>query len=171
MDWQDKENLKELFERFVDSQQGRQAAEDIDKGDKIVGLYPAPQPSAELIADIKADVQAVLLHRRARTIRYATYKAVAVAAVVVVVGAVLLTLFKKPDSARQVAAGVSKASVVWASESSGEDEDVSMLTAEVNQIASELVAVQLDEGRGNGNGAASNLEMELIETNGDFWKG
>jgi hypothetical protein len=171
MNLQDKENLKDLLERFVDSQKAVVAAEDIDKGDKIVELYPAPQPSTELIAGIKADVQTVLLHRRARTIRYATYKAVAVAAIVVVVGAVVLSLFKKSNEARQVAAGVSKGSVVWASEYTGEDDEVSMLTAEVNQIASELVAVRLNEGMGNGNGVTSNLEMELIETNGDFWKG
>jgi hypothetical protein len=171
MNLQNKENLKELLERFVDSRQARQAAEDIDKGDTILGLYPAPQPSAELIAGIKADVQAALLHRRGRTIRYAVYKAVAVAAIVVVVGAITLSLFKRPPDTGRTTAGISKASSVWASEYTGDDDEVSLLTAEVNQIASELVAVRLDEGLGNGNGAAGDLEMELIETNGDFWKG
>jgi len=52
-----------------------------------------------------------------------------------------------------------------------DDADLASLAAEIEQIESDLLAVQLGENGDNGSGAAAELELELIEINNDFWKG
>ena len=61
---------------------------------------------------------------------------------------------------------------IWESEDvTVDDQSLSVLAAEIEQIESELLAVQSYE---NGDDLADDieeLEMELIEINTDFWKG
>jgi hypothetical protein len=53
-----------------------------------------------------------------------------------------------------------------------DDTDVTVLKAEVENIQSELSGVQSDSiSTGGTNTTAGDLETELIEVNGDMWKG
>ena len=57
MDRRNGENLRELFERFVDSGQAKEAAEDIERGEQIMknvqGIFE--QPALERAALIRAE--------------------------------------------------------------------------------------------------------------------
>jgi hypothetical protein len=52
-----------------------------------------------------------------------------------------------------------------------DDTDVTVLKAEIENIQSELSGVQSGDVGGNGSTAVDELETELIEVNGDMWKG
>jgi hypothetical protein len=167
------ENLKELFEKFVGSEQAERAVEDVRKGEQILQGHPAPEPDGELIANIKAEVAASLLHKEGNAFRRMVYKAVAVAAGFILLVAIGLELFEKDkaEPERTVTDSViSKA--VWESDRLADDNaDLATLIAEIDQIESDLLAVQLDENGGNGYEGVTELEMELIDINSDFWKG
>ncbi|MHC4594656.1 MAG: hypothetical protein ACYS19_06890, partial [Planctomycetota bacterium] len=65
MNGQNKENLKELFERFADAEQAEKCVEDVQKAEQILREYPAPEPDDMLIANIKAEIAMRLPARRA----------------------------------------------------------------------------------------------------------
>ncbi|MDD5327145.1 MAG: hypothetical protein PHY02_04940 [Phycisphaerae bacterium] len=160
------ENLKELFEKFVEGEQAEQAAEDIRKGEQILGGNPAPQPDDELIANIKAEIAVSLYNKKQDTLRRTAYKMMAVAAGFMLLAVISVKLFEKnsiePERAVNSPAALS---AVW---DNSADET---LTAEIEQIESDLFAMQSSENSSNGSEAVTELEMEMIETNNDFWKG
>jgi len=160
------ENLKELFERFVEGEQAERAAEDIRKGEQILGENPAPQPDEELIADIKAEIAVSLYHKKQDTLRRTAYKMMAVAAGFMLLAVVSVKLFEKGGVGPEKTINSPVAlKAVW---DNSADET---LTAEIEQIESDLVAMQSGENSSNGDEAVTELEMKLTETNGDFWKG
>jgi capsule polysaccharide export protein KpsE/RkpR len=65
-----------------------------------------------------------------------------------------------------VAASIS--SRVW---EGADDADVTVLKAEIENIQSELSGAQSENIGGNGSNDIGDLETELIEINGDVWKG
>ena len=44
MDERNEENVKELFEKFLDSEQAERNTEDVRKGEEILREHPAPEP-------------------------------------------------------------------------------------------------------------------------------
>ncbi|MHC4456231.1 MAG: hypothetical protein ACYS0I_03900 [Planctomycetota bacterium] len=173
MNGQSEENLKELFERFVDSEQAEEAVEEIRKAEQILRAYPAPQPDSELIVDIKAEVTDALLHRKANAFRRAVYKVAVVAAAVIVLAIINVKLFQKGNGIpeRPVRAAIIPVSI-WESEDIRvDDANLATLIAETKQIEGELRALQLGENGANGDKELVELEMRLIEVSGDFWKG
>jgi hypothetical protein len=166
MKTQNEENLKGLFERFVDAEQAEMCAEDVREGEQILGEHPAPEPRKELIDEIKAEVAGALAGRKANALRRAVYK-IAVAAVIIVVGAVGVRLFERGGEACEIIS-----SEIWESENiAADDIDLATLTAEIEEMEGEALALQLGENGGNGGGELTELEMELIEINNNFWKG
>jgi hypothetical protein len=175
MNGETKENLKDLFEKFVSSEQAEQAVEDIRKGEQILRGHTAPEPDSELIADIKAGITASLLHKKENAFRRTIYKTAAVAAGFILLAIISIKLFetgKVPPESPISGSIMPKA--VWESECLADDSaDSATLVAEVEQIESDLIAMQLGENGGNGREAAAELELEteLAEINADFWKG
>ena len=163
------ENLRELLAGFMDESAARQTAEDIEKGEEILGANQAPQPDERVLAEVKKNVVAAL--RRRRTVEFQRrILGAAVAAAIVVVS--VLTLIRYGDQTnsqqtRVVAKSVSIPSRVW---EGADDADVTVLKAEIDNIQSELSGAQSDDG-GNTSTAVGDLETELIEINGDMWKG
>ena len=51
------------------------------------------------------------------------------------------------------------------------DPTIATLTAETQQIERELYALQLGEDESNGENMLYELELELMEESGSFWKG
>ena len=170
MNSQNEENLKELFERFADAEQAEKCVEDVQKAEQILREYPAPEPDDMLIANIKAEIAMRLPARREHVFRRMVYKAAAVAAAVVILAAVSQRLFEKDVVTPQRASLIPTA--IWESDDiATDDEDLAIFTAEAEQIEDEVMALQFGEDRSNGERAASELEMELIEIESDFWKG
>ena len=79
------ENIDELFARFLDPDRASDAVEDIRNAEKILAENPAPQPSEELIDDIKAKVAQALHRKKTTDFRQAVYRVAAVAAILLCV--------------------------------------------------------------------------------------
>ena len=168
-----KENLKELFEKFLDSHKAQQAAEDIKSAGEIFQQHPAPAPSAQLLQDIKAQVAArVAAHKTATTFRRIAYRIVAVAAVIIMTFVGIKLFEKETPAPKALALDLAIPATTWDSNNLAEDDDYSAtLVAEIEQIERDLLALQLDENGSNGLSVVEVLEMELNEINGNFWKG
>ena len=172
------ENLKELLERFVGAEQAQKAAENISQGEQILRDNPAPKPSKKLITEIKSEIGAELL--RSRTIktsgfRKTAYEIAAVAAAVIIISAISIKFFPKTQEPEKPG-GISYASLIPASVWEGDDiatddADLAILNAEIEQIEGEVLTLQSGESESNGQSAVTELEMELIEIESDFWKG
>lgn len=169
-----KENLKELFEKFLDLHKAQQAAEDIKSAGEMLEKYPAPAPSAQLLEGIKAQVAIKAAARRKTTaFRRIAYRVAATAAVVIITISVGIKLFEKETPVPQtLASDMVIPATIWDSDNLADDDDHSAtLVAEIKQIERDLLALQLDENGSNGLPIVEVLEMELNEINGNFWKG
>jgi hypothetical protein len=167
------ENLRDLFEKFLNSEQAEQAVEDIQKGEQILRESAVPKPDGELITNIKAEIAVSLLHKKENAFRRTVYKTMAVAAGFIILAIISVKLFetKIVQPERPVSSSIIP-KAVWESECLADDSAASAtLVAEVEQIESDLLAMRLGENGSNDNEAITELEMELIEINSDFWKG
>ncbi len=173
MNGRNEENVKELFERFVNTGQAEEAEQDIRKGEQILREHPVSEPDSKLIADIKAEVGKAVLRRKAKVFRRMVYKSAVIAASVIFLAAIGIKLFEKGggEFERVIAASIIPAAIWESDDISADDADLATLTAEIEQIESDVLALQLGENGSNGYEAAAELEMELIEINNDFWKG
>jgi len=172
MNKRNEENLKELFEKFLDSEQAERNAEDIRKGEEMFREYPAPKPDDELIADIKAEIARELLGRKRRVTKRVVYKVAAVAAVFFILAVLNVKIFEKGGGPGKVIKASVLPAVLWDSEDiAADDVDLAILTAAIEEIESEALALELGENGGNGQIDVTELEIELMEINSDFWKG
>lgn len=168
------DNLRKLIEKFFDAEQAESYAQDIRKGDQIFHENPAPEPDDMLIADIKAEITMRLQARRAHHYRRILYEVIGTAAAVILVAVVSLQLFQQKDAPKP--GKVSYASIIpteiWESDDIAvDDENLAVFTAQVEQIEDEVMTLQSGEDTGSGDSTLTELEMELIEINSDFWKG
>ena len=168
------ENLKELFEKFLDAEQAESCAEDVQKAEEILREHPAPEPDDMLIANIKAEIAMRLPAGRTYVFKQIAYKVVGIAATVIILTAIGLRLFDKGGVESN---GVLYASIIptaiWESDDiAAADANLAIFTVEIEQIENELLTLQSGEDDGNGDRSVTELEMELIEiNNSDFWKG
>jgi len=164
----DKENLNELFERFFNEKDAKEAVEDIRAGEKILRENPAPEPCEELIAGIKSEIGSSLLHRRARVLRRMMYKA-AVAAALIIISTIAISLFEQ-DKGRVQAEIIP--SEIWDSEDiMADDLNLAYFITEIEQIENDILAIESGDYGGISDYEIDNLEMELIAIDTDFWKG
>ncbi len=174
MNDENQENLKELFEKFLDAEQAESCVEDVQKAEEILLEHPAPEPDAMLIANIKAEIAMRLPAKRAYVFKHIAYKVACAAAAVIFITAIGLRLFDKGGVEPN---GVQYATIIptaiWESDDiTAADADLVIFTAEIEQIEDEVLTLQLGEDDGNGDSKITDLEMELIEIyNSDFWKG
>ena len=173
MNSRNEENLKELFETFLDAEQAESCTEDVQKAEEILREHPAPEPDAMLIANIKAEIAMRLPARKAGVFKQIAYKAVSVAAAVIFLTAIGLRLFEKGgiESGPVVYASLIPTAIWESDDIAADDADLVIFTAEIEQIEDEVLTLQLGEDDGNGDRSVSELEMELIQINSDFWKG
>jgi len=168
----DDENPKELFERFFNTEQAERAIEDVEKAEQILFEYPAPEPDKELIADIKSVITARLLRRQKSIFRNTVYRVTAIAAAVIIVASVSLNLFERTEGPGQLEYAAIIPRAIWESNDiAADDVDLAILTAEIEQIEEEVLALQFAGNAADTDEAIMELEMELIEIDSDFWKG
>jgi hypothetical protein len=173
MNEQNEENLKELFEQFVDSEQPNEAAEDIRQGEGILRGHAAPEPDGKLIAQIKAEVAGELAGQKMRVTKRVVFRVAAVAAAFFVLAVVSVRLFETgPDEQRKIARASVLPSVIWESEDlAADDSDLATLSAQVDEVEDEALTLQFGDNGGNGRLKLAELEIELMEIDSDFWKG
>jgi hypothetical protein len=166
MDNRSDENLKELLERFFDSEQAQMYLDDIEKGEQILREHPAPEPDDMLIANIKAQIALVALPRKTSIIKRIEYKVAAVAAALVIITAISTSWFEKSIDVEPTPGMPPIASVFpW------ESSDIDALHSEVEQIEDELINLDSGGEKLDNNNDITEMEMELILIAGDFWKG
>ncbi|UCG47910.1 MAG: hypothetical protein JSU94_20825 [Phycisphaerales bacterium] len=171
MKGRNEDNFRELFERFMGSEEANRSAEDIRRGDELLGEHPAPGPSEELLQSIEATISVRLSHRRWYHLRQRPYRLGAVAAAIVVLVSFLARMEPGGKSSDLVYGSVIPA-VLWESaDIAAEDADLVAYTAEIEQIEEQIETLQSGEESGNGDSAISELEAELTNISGDFWKG
>ncbi len=172
MNSQDKENLKELFEKFLSAKQAAEAVEDIYKAEQILREHPAPGPDDMLIANIKAEIAAGLLHKQTNVFRTITYRVASVAAAVFIVAAIGLNLFQNKRVPNQLVRASIIPRAIWESNNiAADDADLAIFTAEVEQIKDEVFALQSNKSETDVDDAVTELEINLMEIENGFWKG
>jgi hypothetical protein len=161
------ENLRKLLAGFMDEAAARQTAEDIEKGEEILGANQSPQPDERVIAEVKKTVVAALRRQRSVVLQRRILGA-AVAAAMIMVSVLALTKYvNQPPSGQTRVVATAISARVW---DGADDTDVTVLKAEIENIQSELSGAQSDDGS-SGSTAVGDLEAELIEVNGNMWKG
>ncbi len=172
MQGQEKDDLQGLFERFMDSREAEQAAEDVRRGEELLEGNAAPQPSGELTAEIKGQIEKAL-SQRYTPIQIAYRTAVAAAAAVVILAVISVELFERGGiETADIGRASAIPAAVWGSDDiAADDAELAVLTDEIEEIESEIAALVLGENGVNGVIDTTELEMELMEINGDFWKG
>jgi hypothetical protein len=102
------------------------------------------------------------------------YEAAGVAAAIIILAIVGLQLFEKSDI--QPTNGVYTASIIptaiWESDNiAADDTELAVFTAEIEQIETEIRTLESGEDFSENESTVTELEMELVEINSDFWKG
>lgn len=169
-----RENLKELFEKFLDAEQAESCVEDVQKAEQILREHPAPEPDDMLIANIKAEIAMRLPAGRTYVFKQIAYKVVGIAAAVIILTAIGLRLFDKGNGepGPVVYASIIPTAIWESDDIAAADANLAIFTVEIEQIENELLALRLGEDDGNGDRSVTELEMELIQiNNSDFWKG
>jgi hypothetical protein len=166
------ENLKELFERFVGTEEAESGVADFVKAERILDENPAPQPSQELIAAIKSDITETLRLRKEHTFRRFAYRLAPVAAVFVVFAAVGVRMLRESSGpVPRPRVPVISASV-WESDNvAADDRNLLVLTTELDELEVEFATLESEENGGNGSSAITELEIEFAEINSDIWEG
>ena len=173
MNTPERENLRELFGRFMDQRAADEAAEDIRKADVLLDAHPAPQPSEGTIAKVRNNVTMALKQRRTSSIQWRIWATVGVAAALVITTYMSLRFLDGLKENRMTTIlAVAIPDRVWeGSDITSDDAELSVLTAEVETLRNTVYGAQTDDSFGFENGTINDLEMELVETNSDLWKG
>jgi len=170
MEDQTRENLNQLLRQFLDPERAEAAAEDIRTGERLLDLYPAPTPGAELIARIKADMATSRMRRRRITLLLRR----SLAAAAVIAFALLALLGRGPSGPAGPSAFQASIlpAAIWESQDvAADDPDLAYFTGEVRRIEVQLQALQAGEDEAAGTGAADELETELKQIESELRKG
>lgn len=165
------ENLNELLSRFLDERRTHEAAEDIRAGEKLLASFSAPACDQAVINSIKAQIEVHMEARKRQKLARSMFYRVAVAAVIIVLAIAGIKFFPEPNR-EQVAAGKVGQGLIWDDEiGTGSDEQLTALTAQIDEIEASMLAIRLGENGGENGTLLTDLEAEMSEINGDFWKG
>jgi len=167
------ENLEELFGRFMEAPEAKNAAEDIRAGDRLFAENPAPPPDRAIITQIKTAVSAELETNRAAAFRSRIYRVLAVAAVFIIFASLAVRIFEPPAHHRPplAYAAIIPAAVWEGHDMMNDDAELATLTAAMEQIEGEMLAVQDGDAGFEVYDELLELESELVEIESDFWKG
>lgn len=166
-----KENLEELIDQFFTQQQAKGVLKDIETSEAILRENAAPAPADELIEEVKFSIAEKLKKQKEHSLGRLIYRATAVAAAIIIGVSLSVMFFAKDAVDKDIAVAMIPA-MIWESENLAEtDAELATFTAEIEEVESDLVTLQLNETNGNGYNSALELEMEFIEIEGDFWKG
>jgi hypothetical protein len=173
MDGEDRENLKELLEKFFDTEQAASCLEDFQKAERILREHPAPEPDEMLIANIKAEIAMRLPARRAERFRRRVGELVGVAAAIAVLAMVSVRLSNGPGRQPGNDAYASLIpTAIWESTNiAADDADLALFNTEIEQIKDEVLTLESGRDAGDSDSSIAELEMELIQISSDFWKG
>jgi len=161
------ENLNELLSRFLDERRTNEAAEDIRAGEKLLASFWAPAPDQAVINSIKEQIEVHLEARKKQKLARSMFYRVAVAAVIIVLAIAGVKFFPEHQSERTTAGKTSR-DFIWDDEGGN---GITALTDQIDEIEASMLAIRLGEKGAEGSTILTDLEMEMSEINGNFWKG
>lgn len=169
----DKENLAELIERLYHGERAGIVLEDYRKGEQILRENQSPEPAQTLIANIKAEIALLIPARRARLARRRMYRRAAVAAALIIIIGIGMSILDERDSetVKVATAGLIPTKIWESNNIASDDEKLSIFTAQIDQIENEVINLE----SGNDTGYSSDrwveeMEIELIVVRNAFWK-
>ena len=172
----DNENLNDLLKSFFDEDRALQAAHDIETGRQLLSDHPAPQPDAIVTDSIKSRISASLdAHKQRRFHAIARRMAVAAAIVVLVMTGIRYNGYR--DRRVTDVTGPDKTALknIWQEDSdqdsTGRTSQLDVLAAQIDEIADSIISIRLDEHRSEQSDFLIEIETELLDINGNFWKG
>lgn len=173
MSFKDNDELRQLFDQFVTEERAKDAMDDIKAGDRILRENPAPQPRLETLLRIKAEGAARLRERRRRRVwRRRAVEAIAAAAVLAILMYVGSGLLESPLTVKpEIVSVLPKA--IWETYDVGkEDPALASLATEIEVVEQQFRALEspVEQSR-SAIDEVSELEIELLELEGEFWKG
>jgi len=170
---QKSENLRDLFEKFVDSEQAEKAVEEIRKGEEMLSQYRCFGPEKGVIADIKGRIADAVRQREAINVGKRVLYRVSAAAVLILAAAAGVFFFGRGVVERESWVDSSiLTEEMWESDDiTTEDAGLAILFAELQQIEDEATGLRLNENGLNSSAGLEKLELELMEIKSDFWKG
>lgn len=167
MVYEDPDNLRLLFERFLDPEKAQEAADEVLEAQDMLSAYPAPSVRAQTLARIRTQMVAKLAkkQRRARI-----YRLTSTAAAVIVVGLVgFLGNGQRGDETRSHA-GILPAAMWDSDDIASDDMELAYFASEISRIATEVQAIQSGEDLQAGTSALAELEIKLSLLDTHFWK-
>lgn len=170
---ENKENLKEIFGKFMTAEQAEKAVEEIKHGENILRDNPAVEPDDRLVSSIKAEVVAKLRYQKTNTLSRIVLKTAAVAALFAVLAVVSTRLLQKQTSntKENIPIAVLPQRLWENGADSSQNTELGVLTAEVEQINKDLTNLQLGSEPSNGSKNLTEIEMKLMAIATNFWKG
>jgi hypothetical protein len=170
MDYENKENMKELFGKFFGAEQAEKYIEDFEKAEQILRQYPAPGPDDMLVANIKAEIAMRLPARKATLHRRIFFETAAIAASFIILAFVGLSLFK--TTSNEIRPPIISAAIWDSKDITTDDMELAGYNVELEQLENELQNLQSsDEGLEVASaGALTELETNLMEIDSGFWK-
>jgi hypothetical protein len=111
--------------------------------------------------------------RRANAFKRIAYKVAAVAAAIIVAAAISVKLSDRGagETKEVVTASIIPAAVWESDDIAVDDAELGTIVGEIEEIEGDVLALELGENGGNGYEAIEELEVELEEIEGVFWKG
>ena len=172
----DNENLNDLLKNFFDEARAWQAKRDIESGQQLLSDHPAPGPDGLVTDSIKSRISARLdAHKQRRFHTIARRMAVAAVIVVLVMTGIRFNGYRDRRPADVTGPDKTALKNIWqeddAQDSAGRDSQLNVLTAQIDEIADSILSIRLDEHRSQQSDAFIEIETELLDINGDFWKG
>ena len=172
MNDRNEDNLRELFERFVGTEEAESCIEDIIKAERILDENRAPEPSEELIAAINHKIAEKLRLRKEHTFRRFAYKLAPVAAVFIVVAAIGVRMLKEGSGPLEIPHGPWISAKDWNSDNvAADDKNLVVLTTELDELEFEFANLESEENGSNGGSAVTELEIDFAEINTNIWEG
>ncbi len=168
------EHIRDALEGLYGSEDAERVEREIAEGDALFDTSPAPAAGSELTDAIKSAVRAKLAERkrRARSFRYVA----SAAAVIIIASLISFTAFNQ--KAEQSAPAPAVSADAAEPSQSGIDTDIweedVVLTAyseELDDIEQTIRELRLGENGSEAESELSEIEYNMYQSNGDFWKG
>ena len=163
MEKENKEQLKDLLEKFYSEAEAQSIAEDIEAGEKLIRSYPVLEPAETTKWRIKAAVAKSLRTKKQRTLHTRIYQALATVAVIIVMLTLTARIIENggridiPTGDRGIFAEA--------------DAKTAIFSQEIDQIERQLTTIQFGQRDDEELDSVDKLETEYIMIASDFWKG
>ena len=160
--------LEELLNRFFESQGREEVKWDILRGDEILSGFVTPEPKYDVLEAIKLRVSEKLEQKRSAGHNRMVFLR-SFAAAMILIAVMLGVQFMQHEKTfidvdrDRILGGVP---MNW-----GDDGVLDALSAEVGELEDSFIRIRLDESGIEENSDMAELEYEMMEIAGDFWKG